>query len=276
MRPGRFERVEDKISLEKAYEKAQKILAVEEIDIRSFDDLYDPEKIEQDLEYIEKKEEIFNKENVQERQELNMLSSVFEAIFFEQAELSEWLGPNAHTIKSSRFDDIKNGVDSIAEFESEEGDISRLALAIDITFGPQLQKKMARIKKEIERGELAHIKYFVSASEGFRGELKNVPRVVVGADKKMVKELYEIWIEGKKKELSEHKIQFQVLEEIAMQLRTFEKYAKKNDVEHLIPVYQRAIKIIERVMAENGQILTTEDFLEDNVFSTLYEELKKF
>ena len=54
--------------------------------------------------------------------------------------VNNWLGPEATAIKSSRYDDIKNGVDNIVEFHKEEDfSSSHLALAIDETFSHDVE-----------------------------------------------------------------------------------------------------------------------------------------
>ncbi len=83
-----------------------------------------------------------------------------------------------------------------------------------------LKKKFNCIKKEIEEGKLARIKYFVSEHMNIRGELKKVPRLVIGADRETVKELGELWINRDNKALEKHPIQFTLLKEILLQCET--------------------------------------------------------
>jgi hypothetical protein len=144
------------------------------IRIEEFADLYGETAVKEDTRYVKNLETRFEKGPSAKFGEL------FEAIIDSQIEDADLMGPHASVIIPSRFDDVANGVDSIVEFE-EEGATSHLALAVDVTKSSEgLKKKFERIRSSIEEGELSRVKYF--KSENFRGELRNVPRVVIGAD----------------------------------------------------------------------------------------------
>ncbi|MEK7553130.1 MAG: hypothetical protein AAB504_00340, partial [Patescibacteria group bacterium] len=110
----------EKIMADKMYEKARNVLTQDIIRPEDFIDLYGTKNVEEDIKYVKKMEEKFKQEDSPEKQELKKIASVLEAIIYEQAEVNDWLGSEATTIKSSRYDDIKNGVDSIVEFYKEE------------------------------------------------------------------------------------------------------------------------------------------------------------
>ena len=267
--------ISQNITLDQVFQKAKRVLEREMIKPGQFQYLYGEEIIRADEEYVFEKEAEFIKKRDPEKERVGKLAAVFEGIVHEQAELNEWLGSDVTTIKSSRYDDIKTGVDSVAEFREGPVATSYLAFAIDVTFSSDTEKKFERIRGEISRGELARVKYFVSDHTGFMGELKMIPRVVVGADAKTVKELSELWLEKDNKALANHPIQFQILEEILIQLRAFEIYATRVKHHKLAVKFENSRKLIERIMEEKK--MTIEDFgVRDSVFESIRESLRSF
>lgn len=242
-------------SLEK---KAREYLAHHEIKLDDFIDLYGENNIGAHQQYVLDTEQKFPEEN-QETKDNMMVGTIFEAIFLEHGEQSNWLGSSTEIIKTSRYDDLKNGVDAIAEIVEEDKTANHLALAIDVTFtthAGNIDKKLERIRQEIIAGTMAEIKYFKSDHLKMRGELKQVPRVIVGVDKKTVIDLARLWDGGSKKELAAHDIQFQILEEIILQLETYKNYANKVGRPDLVVIYDRAMRIAQEIYAERNTELT--------------------
>ncbi len=260
----------EKVELDQAYEKAEEVLQEDAINMEDFKDFYNEEKIQKDREYIKEKEKIFFEELTEEEKEIRKIATIFEAIIHQEIELSDWLGESAFTIKSSRYDDIKNGIDVIIEFRDEEG-ISHLALAIDVTFGTKketLDKKYSNIKKEIEDGTLSQLEYFKSQ--------KKIPKVIIGTEIKQVKELITTWLNNNRNELAEHNIQFLILKEIQIQLETFKKYAEKIGQDEIVQIYQNSLDIIDEVMESKGNQALWEEIEDDNVFQALKVLLENF
>jgi hypothetical protein len=154
--------------LAQAYERALSGRGQEQIDMDRFADDYGAESVAKDKARVAELEAKFEAEMTPEIQEAIRLGTILEAIVTEQAELNEWLGSDVRTRKASRYDDVENGVDVIAEIEQEHT-TSHLALAIDVTHGVFLQKKFDRIKREIDEGTLTTVKYFENTDETFRG-----------------------------------------------------------------------------------------------------------
>lgn len=278
------EKFENREIIEKAYEKSKDVIRKSALQEDSFVDLYGEDNVNNDKNYIAKMERVFEQDASEDQKYFKMRADVFEAILFEQAEMNEWLGKNVSTIKTTRYDDIKNGVDSIAEFQ-EEDRASHLALAIDATTSGDLNKKIERIKKEIEKGEMARIKYFfsehVSKHQGFgRGEKVNIPRVVIGADRNVIKELSELWLENNNKELANHPIQFQILEEIIIQCGVFKNYAAKiqdgKDRTKIVNMYNKTQEIVKEIYDEKIKTIGDESFRRDDVFEAIKEHMKYF
>lgn len=166
-----FERIgrAENIDIDKAHKKASEVLR-DAIDIEDFSDIYkDTEKDKEYVEAMEKKFEESSMDSPKEFQYMQKMGKILEAIIHEQGELSDWFGENATTITPARYDDIKNGIDSIVEFQEGESSASHLALAIDVVSGQEIQKKFARIKDDINKGHLSEIKYFKSEHLHIKG-----------------------------------------------------------------------------------------------------------
>ncbi len=233
--------------------------------------------------------------------------ALLEAIVNDQIDSSDWFGESAIVIVPSRFDDVVNGVDSIVEFE-EGIDHSYLALAIDVTkSGEHLTKKFDKIRTSIEKGELSRVKYF--ESRGVQKELLPIPRVVVGADQKTMEEVATLLLafkthqrhpalksessagqeaaEEKKKdfrrireELAEHKLQFQLLFQIKIQLEAFWRYAKKTGKEKPAETHERLLETVNgiiEVKADTQNFSEIESAInEDGVHRMIIEKARGF
>lgn len=241
---------ENRLEIDLAYHEAVRALSEERINMDDFTDLYSEENVRADKNEVARLKELFAAETSPEKEEAKKLATILEAIIYREIELSDWLGPNAMTVRPSEYDDIKNGLDVMVEFPEEQRRASHLGLAIDVTFSDDLTGKFERIKKEIKEGKLTNVKYFNSEHMGIRGELKAIPRVVVGASLQIVKELSDLWMEGKKKELAAHPIQYRFLEEILFQLHMFKNYAESAGQSEAVRIYGNALAVIDNIIKE--------------------------
>lgn len=267
----------EEINLNEIHEKAEKFLKDEEIKIEEFTDLYGEENVKKDRDFVEKKEAEYAQDLSPEHEHAKKLSTILEAVIHEQVELNDWFGPSAITIKPSRFDDIKNGVDSIAEFRESEKSASYFALGVDATIssGSGIEKKFERIKKEIKEGKLAKVKYFLSEHMNIRGEFNKIPRVVIGADCNTVKELSELWINKDNKALEKHPIQLLILKEILLQCEIFKNYAKKVNRPEIVAIYEKSQKIVQGIYDKKLETMT-EEISYDHVLNAIEISLKSF
>ena len=247
-------RVEQMDIYNKAYERAEAVLEEERIDPEKFRN-YDKDMIRRDQEYVLKREARFNMEATPESEEAKKIATVFEAIIHEQTELSDWLGPEASTVSTSRYDDIANGTDTIVRFQREDEADAHLGLAIDVTFSPDIREKLDDVKEDIKRGKLTEIKYFALPDPEnpdeytSMGRLK-VPRVVIGVSKKSVSDLAELWIEKEKRALEKHPVQHVIARETLDQLTIFERYARSRDKSEIAAVYKQVREVLERSLRE--------------------------
>ena len=261
--------------LDQAYHEADGVLSHEIIEPRQFSHLYKADMIKADNEYVDRRNAEIEENSDPEQERIKKIATAFEAILYQESELSAWLGENVVTINASEFDKFKNGVDTIAEFHEETG-TSHLAMGIDVTFSTDLENKFNRIKKSIDDGELTEIRYFYSKDTGFMGQLNMVPEVIIGAEFKTIEELIDLWLErGNKKALGEHQIQFQILEQILIQLKAFEEYASSIGKFEIAARYGKAIKLVEKIYYDKQGSLV-DNGTRDSVFYAIKENLKKF
>lgn len=170
---------------------------------------------------------------------------IFEAIIHDQIYSNYWLGANTESIKTAEFDDVKNGIDEILEIKTKPHAASYLGLAIDVTHGDDLANKMERAKQEILKGKMATLKYFNGPD--FKGTMKNVPRVVIGVDRKMLMELIDLWVNKKNKSLADHPVKYLIIEEVARQLGSFQKFAEKNGQIEIVNKIKTVFEAVNRI-----------------------------
>lgn len=256
------------------YERAQSFIDSKEVKMSDFEDHYGKEVVAKDRLYVEKMEGKFSNSKNSEQAEANKLATVFEAVFHEGTSTCGWLGENVSTIKTSRYDDIANGIDEIAEIQETPTATSYLGLAIDVTISSEAETKIKDIKQNIEEGKLSKIKYFQSPNRNFKGSIDNVPRVVVGVAGKTVQELSELWLNNDKDSLKKHPVQLQVLRTVLEQLKTFEKYSAHIGEDDLANVYKENRRIISNIYTKKkkdlgGELSDDYDEMYDRIFGEL-------
>jgi hypothetical protein len=266
-----------------AVERAQTLIAKNEILLDEFADLYGEETVARDKAYVKKREadilkgaEQLEPEARKRWESVTKASTVFEAMAFEGIQSHRWLGPDAVALKTSRFDDIAHGVDLMAEIQRGQDPAQHLALAIDVTFGERAQQqKFENIRKEIESGKLGRIKYFRSDRNGFRGELSIIPKVVIGIEPQNVARMSQLWLQdpGKLKILP---AQMAILEEITRQMEAFGTFAKNKGVTQAVRAYDRARSIIEPIRTRKQREMQYQSLDSDRVYRAIIESADKF
>ena len=281
-----IEKLNNHLDINRMYEKSKKLIEGDMISMDDFKGFYDKQVLRKDKNYVREREKNF-KERTGDEKMIDKLAIMLEGIFYEQVELSDWMGPNTFTIKTSRFDDIYNGVDCVLEFQ--EPDSPYLALAVDLTISDDLSGKFKRIKEEIKKGYLARVKYFISdraeiskdqpsaflgknscycSPYQYRGELLNIPRIIIGISRKTVMDLGFLWIENKKKKLAHHWVQFQILDEIIIQLGQFKRFAQKANQGKLVRVYSQIEKVVSKIIDDKNSYLS-DPGERDNIFESI-------
>jgi len=239
----------------------------------------------EDIEYVKKMKKVFSdeanfeKDNNPDAYFVRILAKVFEALVIDQIAKSEWFGQNTEIMKASDFDDIVNKVDAIVGVETGPGSASHIALAVDITTQTTSQKKFDQIVSEIKRGELTKVKYFISNILHFKGEMKNIPRVVIGADKKTILDAVDKWIDdndpANKEALKEHILQAIILEEIRIQLEKFADFALSVGQAKVSAIYTKTLGQIKEIIKNNSFTnIDLADVSNDLVFSSIQHKVE--
>lgn len=154
--------------------------------------------------------------------------------------------------KTSEFDDIKNGVDFVAEYQNPDNPKSYIALAMDASFSmdpSSINKKIDRSMTSINKGKFSFVKYF-EFEEGSPEKSLGMPRVVVGAEEDKARSLLSRWhtrevdkVGGA--DFSEDPVWSLMALQINEQLKVFIDQAKsrnQNDLAEICQKYQRALQ----------------------------------
>ena len=254
-----------KVDIDIIHADAERILskaAFKETDFIDPKGPYSREAVETDLAEVRRVEEESRQRDHKhpERIHNKKIATIFETIIFQHAELSEWLGGQASTLKTSRFDDIK-GVDTVVEFRNPDSS-AYLGLAMDVTFSADpdssegMTKKFDKIFERLEKGTLNKIKYFHAKNKNINihGQLNDVPEVVIGADRSTVLELAELWKAKKNNMLAEHRIQIMMLLQIEAQLRVFIAYALQTGKKYIARIFQDRLAIIKKILEQKKDL----------------------
>jgi len=249
------EKIDEDLMINSASRKAKELTEKHRIKPESFSDLYSPETIKRDEAETQKAKKDFEQKDSEEEKRAKILADIFEAIIFDQGEMSEWFGGSVKTVKTSEYDDIVNGVDAILEF-NEKRRKSHLALGIDATYQTFADQKIDRIKNRIKRGEMAKVKYFHSENFHIRGEYSQIPLTIISARAETIKELIKLWVNKDHKALANHWIQFQMIEETIMQCEYFANYARKHNQEQIAETYDNLTNLSKRLLEERKKEVT--------------------
>lgn len=142
----------------------------------------------------EKRLELSGSENKEILNYYERLGHVFEGFLYTHIGESK-IFKDVILHKTAEYDDVKNGVDFVAEYKNPNDPSSYVALAMDASFSMSptlIGKKMDRSLLDIKHQHLSEVKYFQfdeSASEAKLG----IPRVVVGTDEDRVRALLQSW-----------------------------------------------------------------------------------
>lgn len=264
-----------------AYAKAARVLEEGDfIDPATFK-RFDPALVRADQEKVAQRKAEQRAQDTERDREIKRHADTFEAIFTEQAELSDWLGPDTMIRKASEYDDLFHGIDSIADFSPEEGS-KFLALGIDVTSSEiKIRKKLAGIKRSIDSGRLEEVRYFQSffpdGSLRFEGSLFNVPLAVIVIDRTTIAEIARLWVKPDPKALARHPVQNLILDQLESQMEAFVEYAKrthkKNLLAPLTEVLER-VREIKRTKQKSGAAKAPSAISDHPMVKALSVELK--
>jgi hypothetical protein len=186
---------------------------------------------------------------------------LFEGILCEYAENSEWFGKDCRLVPLSEYDDRQNHGDFILEKKDTDGKIIRIL--IDATTSNDenvILHKLENGYRPLREDKLSQVKYFQSKLENFKGELKNVPKVVIGIDLISLRRLCDEIC--KKQNLEKNSMtQFLLINEMDSQLAYLSELAfDKYGLDHpLTKIIVKAFDYIEALVKEKKS-LRSQDF----------------
>lgn len=173
--------------------------------------------------------------------------------------------------KTSTFDDLKNGVDFVAEYQNPDDPKTYIALAMDASFSMSqalIDKKIDRSLKDIGSRKLSTVKYF-QYEEGSPEAKLGMPRVVVGTDEDRARSLLQRWYT---KETTDIPVSFEddpvwtlMALQINEQLKMFTAEASAHGQKELMAIcgkYQRALEVSLRLhkdLVEKHQLVMAAD-----------------
>lgn len=207
---------------ERAYAKAEEVLSKNAMDRSTFADLYTPEAIARDDQYVAGMLEKFAQNEAAEPEQRLMKekATILQAIVHENG--AKWLGDDrAKFYRTDPYDDIHAGIDEIISFPRDTSR-SELGLSIDVTFATSIDDKVQGIVNSIRNGRLPKAKYV--AGTGFRGELV-IPKVVLGVHAGKVDNMQRLWLRPKA-DLGQHAFRHFMMDELLFQTEAFLKLAK--------------------------------------------------
>ncbi len=268
----------ERIDIDIFHEQAVATLSKARIKEGRFSDIYKPEIIEHDKKVVTDSEARHERDSTEEQRELKKIAEIFEAVIFSNGDSSEWFGPRANMAVASKYDDFENGVDEIVEF-SPVGDepVSHLGLGIDVTFNIDSTKKLDRIKAQIDKGRLTEVKYYESPIDGTHDRLKDIPEVIVGAERKMVLELGALSRGRKMSGLANHKIQIMMLVQVKDQLETFAMYAESVGKGWIAEVLRERLAIIDGILKDKKELFdkVKHELADDSVHFNITSYLRR-
>jgi hypothetical protein len=218
--------------LDSAYAKADRVAEEFALNVKSF--IHEDESgsnrgmVENDLRYVEERKRNFEGLGSPEYK----LAKGLEAALYERVNNDRWFGDRAKMIMPSEYDDLKNGIDGILEFQEGVGAKSHLGLAVDITYSQNPVKKFEIIKEQIDDGRLGLVKYFRSPDKTYEGRLLNLPRTILVLNAADATRVVRNWDEGMSDEGNEFR--GLILRQLEIQLTAYQQYAlslERNDVD---------------------------------------------
>ncbi len=292
------ERIGELQNIENVLDYGRKLERPEPLD---FTDTYPEKEILKDLKHLQLAEKRIEdkkrKMSPFEREVADLnekRGQAFEVLLVDQVYNGEWFGPEAMPVQTSRYDDVLRGVDMIIEFDRED-EIERVALAVDASTTSEIDHMERKIKRNIRRVTEdfwpLEVKYFesqINDSNGnyFKGELKGLIPIVIGADRQNADRVFDIFSElislekrnnkelrderrWLREKLSRHPIQKVFFEQVEVQLQMYksilsEKGKDTSEVEDLLSIVSEVSR-----MKEDDGFSSGEEILGDKTLDNI-------
>jgi hypothetical protein len=189
-------------------------------------------EVEQDLEKLAQIQKEFKEESLEDTKKI---ATIVERALSYCVKNLNWYGSQIRIESTSRFDDVKRGIDGVLEIKSEDDRTSHMGLGVDVTYsGLQshaYKTKVFKLLQSIQDGYGNSIKYFKDSSGHLKREF-SVPKVILHFSIDDVTELVYLVKHSEDTEVCE---QFKkspkkiaVLNQILVQCELFELFAEKS------------------------------------------------
>lgn len=218
---------EDKDLQAKLLLKKQKLIDSYRPKETSFSDIYSEDEIKRDMQDIERLEDSWKK-NTEEEIYIKNISSIYEGVISDQIDSNAWFGEKCESVPTSKYDDIKNGIDVVGIFNTKE----YIGLGVDVTFSSNkkiLEEKLESIKQCIRSGSIPCLKYFQDPETKEHKKI-SLPKVIIGSRISSAEKLIRLWGEEGKdrnKKLINHPVASKIILESLSQLMYFYEYSYK-------------------------------------------------
>jgi len=121
------------------------------------------------------------------------LTEIFRALVYERAKAGDFLGADVGAILTAEFDSVMNGVDLVLELRHPDRTASHLAASVEVVVPWSAPwDPLDQVRSELERDEVAPVKYFESRWLGYKGPLR-APRVHLGISAARLLDLLPDW-----------------------------------------------------------------------------------
>ena len=195
------------------------------------------------------------------------LGQVFEGFLYKHIGESR-IFKNVILHKTTEYDDIRNGVDFVAEYENPDRPSSYIGLAMDASFSRHelvVAKKINRSLEDIKNNTLSKVKYFQFDSESQESDF-GIPRVMVGTDESHVKALLEKWdinenAEEKVVSFEENPVWTIMALQIVEQLKMFIKEAESHGQEKIVSICRTYLIGLEKSLRDNKDLVSKHEWL---------------
>ncbi len=197
------------------------------------------------------------------------LGEVFEGFLYKHIGESR-IFKNVILHKTAEYDDLRNGVDFVAEYENPNKPSSYIGLAMDASFSsfePIVAKKIQRSLGDIQNNTLSEVKYFQFDADSEEGNL-GIPRVIVGTDEKHVKALLEKWDLNEKAEekvvsFEENPVWTIMALQIVDQLKMFIGESEAHGQEKISNICRIYLAGLEKSLRDNKDLVSNHEWLAD-------------
>jgi hypothetical protein len=251
-----------------------------------FADQYTAEAVKKDEDYISETRKKIEEQNRKdglsefERKEGGFaLGEMLQSMVIDRLN-NGWLD-EFKAVMTSDFDDLKIGADAVLKHKTGQ----YLAASFDFTIASQeknIYNKLSGVwKKNVESGSIPTIKYYEDPDTHEKRSIL-APKFIIGASRQDVEDMAKYYIEGREDELSDHKFQYMIIEQMYEQLvsaRNYFDHHQDNEKldfsrKHYQKIYDTVQRIRDKFQRENK--INNVDFYEYSKGSPALAMMRNF